>query len=318
MSIESTTPYPRLRYAAAWGLIAVWIAAYFLSPALHHFVSGNRDWEFRTQLWIWFSLSGTATGLACWLTLGDGRWFVRLVLVLWAFVWSWMVWQLAAYVAFQAEERTAASSIMGFGNYAVGVALIAFTASASLLITARLVLGTRLQRDHALGPLATFPRRFSLSQFMVVIAILSVSVGVARIIVSKDLSWAAVFTFPDRVAGLFYSSFCNALIVIPVALTLVFLPQRIVWAILYFGIGCFVFTVFEAIPWMGWKATDRLTTYWIANTLTYAAMLTLFAAIPLMGLRLAGYELRLRAGEAEMSPSNLETGIRRERSGPTE
>ena len=272
----------------------------FFVPALMRSVfKDDPVWEIQSQRWIWYSLAGTAAGMACWLALGDGNWLVRLLATGWAFVCMWLAWQLAVYVAFYGEAFTPGSTKAGFSYGPAGLAVFALAITFTPLAVMRLVLGMRLVRPGELGPLLPTPRQFTLKQLLCAIAIVGVTLGLARVIAPVDLSYFVLFTIPWKLSWFTEEAACYSITAIPTAICMAFYPRRLHWALVYFVVTFIAVTFLRAFPSMGWTVLRRVNnSYHILSTVNYSAVLLVYASLLLFGLRALSYRLQWRRSKA--------------------
>jgi hypothetical protein len=211
------------------------------------------SWKAIIEIWVWYSLSGIAMAVACWIALGDGSVAIRIATSLLMIVWAWITWQASTYVAFVRQPGERGSTTEGFTIYAAGQAFYPLLIAALGLAACRWIFGLRF--IHTLNPPAA-QLTFTLRQLLVAIAIVAVTLGVARIVAPTDLAYLA--SLDPSLGTAEYWTYLT-LAVIPAGFFIASQPRR--FAI---GIACYTSAIVAIVLKNKFEFVGRvpLSTWW--------------------------------------------------------
>jgi hypothetical protein len=227
---------------------------------------------------VWYSLSCAAMAVGCWIALGDGAAIVRFFIGAWGLICVWIVWEDSIYLYAIHEPGNPGSTSEGFTVYATGHAIIAFFVTCALDALARVTIGLRLVRDPQLGPLIPARSRFTLAEFLCAVAICATTLGAARLVAPRDLTYFTWFTLPKEVLNFVWIWTYTAIIAIPTALMMVWSRRPLLT-------GCYFLATITALvlqqkwgfflkmPLSGWKFYWLLQVFRMIHVVSHIAVL---------------------------------------------
>jgi hypothetical protein len=274
-----------------WLLLAVYVAYLLGLASTAHLVTDHLLSAAAMEC-VWYSLSCAAVAVGCWIALGDGNAIVRFVMGAWGLICVWIVWQASIYIYAVHEPGEPGSTSEGFTVYAAGHAVIALVVTYILVAIVRVTTGLCLSRDPSLGPLIATRTRFTLAEFLCGVAICATTLGAARLVAPRDLTYFTWFTLPKEVLNFVWIWTYTAIIAIPTALMLVFF-RRLRLPCCYFlaTITALVlqqkWAFFLKMPLSGWKF------YWLLQTLRMVHVV-IHVGVVMAVLKWEGYSLTWR------------------------
>jgi hypothetical protein len=262
-----------------WTPLAAYAAYLFGIASAAHLIT-NHLLSAVTADYVWYSLTSAAMAVACWIALGDGSVVARLLAGIWGLVAVWIIWQSSIYVYAVFQAGNLGSTSEGFTVYATGNAVIALVVTCALVAIARATVGLRLARDPQLGPLIPASRHFTLAELLWIVAIFATTLGTARLVAPRDLSYFAWFTATE-IWGFAWGWGCMAIVAIPGALVLVYWRKPL-WALGYFLLAVTAIVVHQRWGFVGRMRLSSWRFYWLLEAFRVFQVVAHVAALSLV------------------------------------
>jgi hypothetical protein len=266
-----------------WGAFGAYVVYLLGQASVAHLIT-NDLMSSIVNGYVIYSLAGAAVAVGCWIALGDGNVLMRFVAGTWGLVYVWIVWQTSNYIFAIYQPGNPGSTVEGFTVYATGNAIIALLVTVALVGLTRVTSGLRLVRDPQMGPLIPTRRRFTLSEFLIGVAICAATLGAARLVAPRDLTYFTWFTKPKEVLNFVWIWSYTAAIAIPTAAILIF-SRKPHWAICYFLVA--VTAIVAQYPLSRWRF------YWLFEAFRVVHLVAHVAAL-LLVVKWLGYSLARR------------------------
>jgi hypothetical protein len=275
---------PKPRWPINVAILVIYLSYVFGQALLYQRLQSD-SWKAIIELWVWYSLSGVAMAVACWMALGDGSTAVRLATSLLVMIWAWIVWQASTYVAFVRQPGERGSTTEGFTVYAAGQAVYPLLITALGLTACRWMFGLRLVRT--LNP-PTPRTTFTLGELLAAMAIVAVTLGVARIVAPADTAYISSLGLDLGTAE--YWTYI-ALAVLPAGFLIAFQPRHFAIGIAYYTAAIVAIVFRNKFEFVGRMPISQWWFFFHGEWLGNAVLLVHVVAF-LALLRAQGYQLR--------------------------
>lgn len=160
----------------------------------------------------------------------------------------------------------------------------------------RVTIGLRLVPNPQLGPLIPTRRRFTLAEFLCGVAICATTLGAARLVAPRDLTYFTWFAIPKEVLSFVWSWSYTAVIAIPTAIILVY-SEKPLWAVCYFLVAITAIVVQRRWAFVGRMQFSSWRFYWVLEAFRVAHVVAHVMAL-LLGLKCLGYSLSWKSRSA--------------------